>query len=184
MIQYGDNELQDLGEHYGMQEVNGFKGKVNFQDAEIDTTALRAEWPLSKLIMFEKCLSYRSKVNRDISRAHLENVQELIKKRESYTPQKLWDDLEHYNVVKEIYPNCIYLLHLLLIFPISITCVEHLFSRTRLVKTRICNQLKQSTVDSLLHIATESPLNGFANADFDCFVNELKWLNPNMRLKI
>ena len=85
MIQYGDNELQDLGEHYGMQEVNGFKGKVNFQDAEIDTTALRAEWPLFKLIMFEKCLSYRSKVNRDINRAHSENVKAHQEKRKLHT---------------------------------------------------------------------------------------------------
>ena len=83
LIQYGDNELQDLGKHYDMQKVNRFKGKVNTQDADIDTTAMTAEWPLFKLIMFKKHLSYHSKVNRDISRAHLENVQELIKKRES-----------------------------------------------------------------------------------------------------
>ena len=111
-----------------MRKVNRLEGKVNAQDADIDTTALTAEWPLFKSIMFEKHLLYRSKVNRDISRTHPENVQELIKKRESYTLQKLWDDLKHDNVVREIYHNCIYVLHLLLIFPISIACVEHLFS--------------------------------------------------------
>ena len=184
MIQYGNNKLQDLGKYYGTQKVNRFEGKVNTQDVYIDTTALTAEWPLFKYIMFEKHLSYCSKVNRDISRAHLENVQELIKKKESYTPKKLWDDLKHDNIVKDIYPNCIYLLHLLLIFPISIACVEDLFSQIRLVKMRLCNQLKQSTLDSLLHIATESPLNGFADGDFDHFVDKLKPLNPNMRLKI
>ena len=128
LIQYGNNKLQDLGEYYGTLKVSRFEGKVNIQDTDIDITALTAEWPLFKLIMFEKCLSYRSKANRDIRRAHLEDVQELIKKRESYTLQKLWDDLKHSNVVEEIYPNCIYLLHLLLIFPISIACVECLFS--------------------------------------------------------
>ena len=134
--------------------------------------------------MFEKCLVYRSKVDRDISRAHLENVQELIKKRESYPPQKLWDDLKHDNVVKGIYPNCIYLLHLLFIFPISIACVECLFSQMKLVKTRLHNQLNQITLDSLLCIATEWRLNVFADGDFTHFVNELKRLNPNMRVKI
>ena len=104
-------------------------------------------------------------------------------RKESYTPQKLWDDLKHDNVVKEIYPNCIYLLQLLLIFPISIACVEHLFSRMKLVKMRLHNQLKQTTLDSLSRIATESKLNGFTNGDFNHFVNELKQLNPNMRLK-
>ena len=46
---------------------------------------LTAEWPLFKSIMFEKHLLYRSKVDRDISRAYPENVQELIKKRELHT---------------------------------------------------------------------------------------------------
>ena len=89
------------------------------------------------------------------------------------------------NIGKEIYPNYIYLLHLLLIFPISIACVERLFSRMKLVKMRLCNQLKQTTLDSLLRIATELTLNGVTtDGDFDHFVNELKRLNPNMRLKI
>ena len=117
LIQYSDNELWDLGEYYGMWKVNRFEGKVHAQDADIDTPALTAEGPLFKSIMLEKHLSYRSKVNRDVNRANPENVQELIKKRESYTPQKLWDDLKCDNVVKEIYPNCIYLLHLFLILP-------------------------------------------------------------------
>ena len=86
LIQYGDNELQGLSEHYGTQKVKRFEGKSSAQDADIDTTALTAEWLLFKSIMFEKRLWYRSKVDRDISRAYLENVQELIKKRESCTP--------------------------------------------------------------------------------------------------
>ena len=86
LIQCGDNELQGLGEHNGTQKVKKFEGKSNAQDTDIDTTTLTAEWLLFKSIMFEKRLWYRSKVDRDISRAYLENVQELIKKRESYTP--------------------------------------------------------------------------------------------------
>ena len=128
LIQYGDNKLQDLGKHYGTQKVNRFEAKVNAQEADIDTTALTAELPLFKSIIFKKRPLCCSQVNRDISRAHLENVQEPIKKRESYTLQKLLGNLKHDNVVKEIYPNRIYLLHLLLIFPISIACVEHSFS--------------------------------------------------------
>ena len=167
-----------------MEKVNRFEGKINKLDADIDTTALTAEWPLFKSIMFEKCLLYRSKVDRDISRAHPENEQELNMKRDSYTLQKLWNYLKHDNAVKEIYPNCIYLLHLLLISPISIACVERLFSQMKLVKTERHNQLKQTTLDSLLCTATESTLNGFTDRDFNHFVNELKRLNPNMKLKI
>ena len=54
LIQYGNNKLQDLGEYYDMLKANRFEGKVNVQNTDIDTTALTAEWPLFKLIMFEK----------------------------------------------------------------------------------------------------------------------------------
>ena len=36
LIQYSGNELQDISKHYGRW---GFEGKVNAQDAEIDTSA-------------------------------------------------------------------------------------------------------------------------------------------------
>ena len=184
IINYGKNELQELGEFYSTKKVDKFKGKVNTQDLDIDLTALKAEWQLFKTLIFEKHQSYHSKVDKDISRADPENHQELIKKRERYTPCDLWNDLKHDNVVKEIYPNCIYLLHLLLIFPISIACVERLFSRMKLIKTRLRNQMKQATMDSILRSATETPSNGFTDEDFDFFVDELKRLNPNMRLKL
>ena len=98
--------------------------------------------------------------------------------------QYLSDDLKHNIVVKDIYLNCIYLLHLLLIFPISITCIERLFSQMKLVKTRLQYQLRQTTLDSLFRVATKSPLDSFTNGDFDHFVNKLQRLNPNMKLKI
>ena len=123
-------------------------------------------------------------MDKDISRADPENHQELIKKRERYTLRDSWNDLKHNNVVKEIYLNCIYLLHLLLIFPISIACIERLFSRMKLVKTRLHNQMKQATLDSLLCIVTEIPSDGFNDEDFDFFVDKLKRLNPNMWLKL
>ena len=91
-IQYANKELQDLGEHHGTRKVNRLEGKVNAQDADIDTTALTAEWPLLKSIMFETHLSNRNKVN----------VQQLIKERGSYTLQKLWDDLKHDNLMKDL----------------------------------------------------------------------------------
>ena len=37
LIQYGDNKLQGLGKHYGMQKINRFEGKINAQDADIDS---------------------------------------------------------------------------------------------------------------------------------------------------
>lgn len=51
----------------------------------------------------------------------------IFKKREKYTPLDLWKDLKNDSVVSEICPSCMYMLHLLLIFPIGIACVERLF---------------------------------------------------------
>ena len=49
LIQYANNELQDLGEHHGTWKVNRLEGKVNAQDGDTDTTALTAEWPLPQI---------------------------------------------------------------------------------------------------------------------------------------
>ena len=74
-----------MGVFHGTKKVDKFKGKVNTQDPDIDLTALKAEWQLFRTLIFEKHQSYRSKVDKDISRANPENHQELIKKRERYT---------------------------------------------------------------------------------------------------
>ena len=49
LIQYANNELQDLGEHHGTRKVNRLEGKVNAQDGDTDPTALTAEWPLPQI---------------------------------------------------------------------------------------------------------------------------------------
>ena len=66
--------------------------------------------------------------------------------------------------------------------PLSVACVERLFSKMKLIKTRLRNQLGQTTLDSLLRISTESP-DAFQDDEFEFFANELKRLNPNMRMK-
>ena len=42
-IQWQHNVVQDLGKRYSTQKVNRFKGRVNTQGADIDTTVLTAE---------------------------------------------------------------------------------------------------------------------------------------------
>ena len=84
-----------------------------------------------------------------------DEIKELRKNWLSYTPSSFWEDCIHDTVLEELYPNCLKLLNLLMIFPISAACVERLFSKMKvlkLVKTRLRNQLKQSTLESLLRI--------------------------------
>ena len=73
-----------------------------------------------------------------------------------------------------IFPNCLKLLHLVLVFPLSTTCVERFFSKIKLVKTRLRNQLSQVNLENLLFIATEAPKTGFTNSEHDFFVDGLK----------
>ena len=83
LIQYSDNELQDLGEHNGMRKVNRFQGEVNAQDADIDTTRLTAEWTLFKSIIFEKHLSHLSKVDTDMGRVRQKMCKSSLRKEKA-----------------------------------------------------------------------------------------------------
>ena len=65
-------------------------------------------------------------------------------------------------------------------FPFNIACVEHLFSKMKPIKTRLRNQLGETTLDSQLQISTES-LTGFDDDEYKYFVDEVKRL---MRIKL
>ena len=51
----------------------------------------------------------------------------------------------------------------MLIFPLSTACVERFFSKMKLVKTRLQNQLSQVNLKT-----------GFTDSEHDFFVDELK----------
>ena len=74
-----------------------------------------------------------------------------------------------------------YLLKLSLIFPLSVACAERLFSKMEFVKTRLRNQLGHLSLDSLLYISTEGP-EKFQDDEYEFFVDELKRLNPNLKI--
>ena len=44
-------------------------------------------------------------------------------------------------------------------FPLSVGCVESWFSKIKLIKTRLRNQLAQTNLNNLLGILTEAPIN-------------------------
>ena len=81
------------------------------------------------------------------------------------------------NTLSSAYPNCYKLFYYLLLFPLSTACVERLFSKMKLIKTHLRNNLSQSTLENLLIILTEPP-EDFHNDHYGHFVNELERLNP------
>ena len=72
------------------------------------------------------------------------------------------------------FPNCLELLHLMLIFPLNTACVKRFFSKLMLVKTQLQNHLSQMNLENLLFIATEAPKTGFTDSEYNFFVDELK----------
>ena len=82
-----------------------------------------------------------TKENNDIEQTHL-NKKERFHCR--------------YAGIKGLYPNIFKLVELLLIFPLSAAVVERLFSRMKLVKTRLQNHILDENLDILLMIRVKS----------------------------
>ena len=61
---------------------------------------------------------------------------------------------------------------------------ERLFSKLQLVRYCLRNQSSQTTLESLLMFARESPKDGFDEIIFERFVDELKIKHPKMRIKL
>ena len=132
--------------------------------------------------MFEKKKLYQNNIDRKILSADNDERKTLVKSCEEYTPL-LFKDLQHDSVCQELFPCCMYLLELSIMFPLSVSCIERLFSKMKLIKTHLRNQLSQTSLDSLLRISTEKPTK-FSENEYKHFVDTLKKLNPKMRLKL
>ena len=92
----------------------------------------------------------------------------------SFAAHKLYSTCFNDKASAIIFPNYLKLLHLLLIFPLSTAYVKRFFSKMKLVKTWLLNQLSQVNLENLLFIAKEAPKTGFTNSEYDFFVDELK----------
>ena len=85
-------------------------------------------------------------------------------------PSKLWADLSVNYVCTSLYPSCMPLLELLLLFPLSVASVERVLSKMKLIKTRLRNKLPQVSLDSLIRISTEAP-DEFSNTKYEFLMN-------------
>ena len=54
----------------------------------------------------------------------------------------------------------------------------------KLVNTSLRTQLKQTSLENLLHVSTESPKEGFHDTIFQYFADELKHCNLDMRIDL
>ena len=64
----------------------------------------------------------------------------------------------------------------------SLSYIQRFLSRRKLVKTLLHTQLKQTNLKNGLYISTEIPKEGFNDAVFQHFLDELKHCNSDMQM--
>lgn len=181
---YGEDEIESLLSHYGTDHSHTYNGVTLHQSADLNSDIVRAEWSGFKEIVFERRRLYQSSIDKKIAKETNQNeVSNLLKQRNEYTPSKLLECIRKDELCNDFNHGCVYLLKLSLMFPLSVACVERLFSKMKLIKTRLRNQLGQTSLDSLLRISTESP-SKFQEDEYEHFVDELRRLNPNLRINL
>ena len=97
-------------------------------------------------------------------------------KKRGFTPDMMLTEDD--TVLRELCPNIHKLLLLLCIFPISVACVERLFSRMKLIKTRLRNRLLDVTLENLIYIALESN-EVLEDEELESLVNQYEIKNYN-----
>ena len=80
----------------------------------------------------------------------IKTTEEMAQKERKwgYSPEKVIENADE--MLKELFLNILKLCQLLSIFPISVACVECLFFRIKLQKTRLRNRMLDCTLDHLL----------------------------------
>ena len=86
-----------------------------------------------------------------------EKKDKALKLQKNFGPHGLLKEMNLDETICSVYPNCYKLFYYLLLFPLSTACIEILFSKMKLIKTCLRNNLSQSTLENLLFIATEAP---------------------------
>ena len=132
--------------------------------------------------MLERCQLFQSLLYRNIVKeADQDAIAQLIWQQKEYTPTAfLMIFLMSSFPMISIQDLCIYWSYLWC-FLLRVAWVQRLFSKIKLIKTRLRNQLGQSSPNSLLHIYTEGQ---WKFQKYAFFVNELKRLNPKLRMKL
>ena len=106
----------------------------------------KAEWSGFKNLIFQKRQAHYQAIDTKISAVKMpktegkKSVLQLKKELNSFSPKKLRESFSN-DPVKDTYPNMMYLLYLLSTFLISAACVERLFSKMKLIKTRLRSKL-------------------------------------------
>ena len=130
-------ELDKLLSHYGHDKFDIYNGDESRQKADLNPVVVQVEWNSFIRMMFQRRKLYQCSV--DLKLIDKGKVEKLVKEKKNYAPSKFYKDISHDKTCHDLYPGCMHLLKLLLMFPLSVTCVERLFYKMKLIKTRLRN---------------------------------------------
>ena len=161
--------------HYGKEKATTYKSIAINQVGDIDGVAAIEEWSGFCKYMFEKHIAKEEKFLMNLMNCKNEKERDTFRASVTFfDAHKLYSTCLNDKACAIIFPNCLKLLHLMLILPLSTTCVKRFFSKMKLVQTRLRNQLLQVNLENLLFIATDAAKIGFTDRECDFFVDELK----------
>ena len=178
-----NGKLEILVIHYRRTKEDTFMGITNTQNPDVDEDKTRFEQQGFKHFMHLKHHAHHCKIDIGMQ-SHEEDEKEkkALKGQKHFGLQDLLKEIKIDDTLSSVYPNCYKPFYYLLLFPLSTACIGRLFSKMKLIKTRLRNNLSQSTLENLLFIATEAQ-EDFHDDHYKHFVNDLKRLNPNVRIK-
>ena len=134
---YGNREITVLINHYGKEKASKCKSVAINQVGNIDGVAAIEEWSGFCKYMFEKHIAKEEKFLMNLMNCKNEKERDTFHASVTFfDAHKLYSTCLNDKACAIIFPNCLKLLHLMLIFPLSTACVERFFSKMKLVKTR------------------------------------------------
>ena len=161
----GNREITVLIDHYGKEKASTSKSVIINQVGDIDGVVAIEEWLGFCKYMFEKRKAEEEKFQMNLMNCKNEKERDTFRASEtSFDAHKLYSTCLN---GKACAINCLKLLHLMLIFPLSTACVGRFFSKMKLVENRLRNQLSQVSLENLLLIAAEAPKTEFTDSKYD-----------------
>ena len=127
--EHGKDKLLCLGEQYGVEsEVNQNSGVITLSP-DIDTELIQEEWTTYRRLLYTQTGDMQERIT--------EVLQSLV--------------------YRQLFPNLVKLMSILLCLPVSTASVERSFSAMKTIKTRLRNRLTDTNLSNLMKIAIEGP---------------------------
>ena len=84
-------------------------------------------------------------------------------------------------MLQTMFPNLNTLAHICLTIPVGTASVEQSFSQMKMIKTRLCNRISETSLSHLMKIAIESP-EKLSNSDLEKIVDV--WNKKSRRVAV